>query len=97
MAASLRTASLGIGTAIDELRRITDGLAPADLGRVGLTGALRELAGRLDGRRVQVTIELAPDPLPPLPAAVEVAAYRISGEALNNVLRHSGPRGPGWR
>ncbi|MGF1427156.1 sensor histidine kinase [Kitasatospora sp. LaBMicrA B282] len=86
----LRTASRGIGTAIDELRRITDGLAPAELGRVGLTSALRELAGRLDGARLQVTVELEPDPLPPLPAAVEVALYRISGEALNNVLRHSG-------
>ncbi|MFF7636132.1 sensor histidine kinase [Kitasatospora sp. NPDC008050] len=87
---ALRTASLGIGTAIDELRRITDGLAPAELGRVGLTGALRELAARLDGRRLQVQVELDPDPLPPLPAAVEVAVYRISGEALNNALRHSG-------
>jgi signal transduction histidine kinase len=88
-ATSLRTVSQGIGGAIDELRRITDGLAPADLGR-GLTAALRELAGRMDGRRLHVTVNLAPDPLPALPAAVEVALYRISGEALNNVLRHSG-------
>jgi signal transduction histidine kinase len=35
----------------------------------------------------------APDPLPTLPAAVEVAAYRITTEALTNVARHSAARG----
>ena len=29
------------------------------------------------------------DPLPPLPTAVEQAAYRIATEALTNVIRHS--------
>jgi signal transduction histidine kinase len=31
----------------------------------------------------------APEQLPPLPAAVEVAAYRIALEALTNVVRHA--------
>jgi signal transduction histidine kinase len=31
----------------------------------------------------------APEALPPLPAAVEVAAYRIALEAFTNVVRHA--------
>ncbi|MFG2824027.1 sensor histidine kinase [Kitasatospora sp. NPDC048365] len=87
---ALAAASDGIGQLIVELRRITDGLAPAALDGEGLTGALRRLADSLAGRNLAVALDLRPDPLPPLPAAVEVAVYRISGEALNNVVRHSG-------
>ncbi|HEU5110551.1 MAG TPA: sensor histidine kinase, partial [Micromonosporaceae bacterium] len=39
---------------------------------------------------VQIVVE-AQEP-PPLPAAVEVAAYRIATEAMTNVVRHSGGR-----
>ncbi|WP_369382221.1 ATP-binding protein [Streptomyces sp. cg36] len=85
----LETASEGIGEAIAELRRIAAGLAPAALDRNGLGGALRQLADRF-GQRLAVDVRFAPDPLPGLPAAVEVAVYLIGGEALNNVVRHSG-------
>lgn len=89
-AEALLSTSERIRDIVDELRRITNGLAPGDLGRMGLAGALRELAARMEGQRLRITVDLEPDPLPPLPAAVEVAVYRISGEALNNILRHSG-------
>ncbi|MEV7544819.1 histidine kinase [Streptomyces sp. NPDC089915] len=86
--ASLATVSEGIGRAIDELRRITGGLAPAALDGADLPRALRQLAEHL-GRTLRITVSLAPDPFPGLPAAVEVALYRIAAEALNNVVRHA--------
>lgn len=89
-ARSLLAVSAGIGQAIVELRRITEGLAPAALAGEGLAGALRRLVAGLDGDGVRLALVLDPDPPPALPAAVEVAVLRISGEALNNVLRHSG-------
>jgi two-component system, NarL family, sensor kinase len=56
---------------------------------LGLVSALREQAlqyHQLNG--VQVVIE-APPQFPVLPAAVEVAAYRIVLEALTNMARHA--------
>ncbi|MFK0255113.1 sensor histidine kinase [Streptomyces sp. NPDC090445] len=81
--------SHGVAAAIDELRRIVDGLTPDCLDRCGLGAALKELSCNLAGPRLAVAVTLDPDPLPPFPAAVEVALYRIAAEALHNVVRHA--------
>jgi two-component system NarL family sensor kinase len=76
--------------AIADIRRLVYDLRPPDLDELGLTGALRQRAEqswrRLDAS-FMVTID-AMDPLPLLPAAIEVAAYRIATEAVTNTLRH---------
>ncbi|CAN5858368.1 hypothetical protein BH23ACT12_BH23ACT12_15160 [soil metagenome] len=78
--------------AIVDVRRLVDNLRPPALDELGLVGALRQSAEqtvrRADGEVVEVAIEV-PEPLPPLPAAIEVAAFRIATEAVNNVVRHS--------
>lgn len=73
--------------AVGEVRRIIDGLRPASVDELGLAEALRQLA-TTGGPGPQVTVE-APAALPELPAAVEVAAYRIASEAVANAQRHA--------
>ncbi len=73
---------------VAEVRRIVDDLRPAALGDLGLVGAVRAHAARLADGGLDVTVD-APDALDDLPAAAEVAAFRIVGEAMTNVARHA--------
>ena len=66
-------------------------MRPPALDELGLVPALRQQALGLrnrNGEAVEVEVT-APADLGDLPAAVEVAAYRIAVEALTNVARHS--------
>lgn len=75
-------------TAIADIRRVVYDLRPPALDDLGLVLALREQAASYRQAGLRITID-APDCLPPLPAAVEAAAYRIVQEALTNVVRHA--------
>src|SRR3712207_9509194 len=77
--------------AVTDIRRLVYGLRPPALDDLGLLGALRESAAQYAAKGLSVSVE-APESLPPLSAAVEVAAYRIAQEALTNVARHAGAR-----
>ncbi len=72
-------------TALGTLRRMAHDLRPPALDELGLAGALQQLGETL-GLRLRFTGS-QPERLP---AAVEVAAYRIGAEALHNVVRHAG-------
>jgi signal transduction histidine kinase len=75
--------------AIADIRRLVYDLRPPALDELGLIGAIQEYTqqiGSRDGIQIQL---VSPRTLPALPAAVEVAAYRITLEALANFVRHS--------
>lgn len=83
----------GIEDAVSEIRRLVYGLRPPALDQLGLAGALQEQAERY-GSAGGLTVGVeAVGQLDALPAAVEVAAYRITVEALTNAARHSGADG----
>jgi len=77
--------------AIADLRGIVNGLRPSSLDDLGLAGAIAAHIQRLtEGTDVHISFEA--DLPPDIPAAVEVAMFRIAIEAINNVVRHSGAR-----
>lgn len=72
---------------VADVRRLVHDLRPPALDDLGLVGALRQQAERMSADGLEVTVEAGE--LGHLSAAVEVAAYRIAGEALTNVARHA--------
>ena len=86
----LEAVSTQVQDVVADVRRLVHDLRPPALDDRGLVGALRQQADTL---ALPVTVD-APDELAGrLPAAVEVAAYRIAGEALTNVARHAAASG----
>lgn len=79
---------------IEDIRRLVYGLRPPALDELGLVGAVRECIQRFDtgvDGTPDITLD-APDRMPSLPAAVEVAAYWIANEAVTNAVRHARAR-----
>ncbi len=75
-----------------DVRRLVEGLRPPALDELGLAGACAQAVERLTaGAGLTVGIRVRDD-LPALPAAVEVAAYRIVVEAVTNTVRHAQAR-----
>ena len=75
-----------------DVRRLVEGLRPPALDELGLAGACTQAVERLTaGAALAVSVHTSGD-LPALPAAVEVAAYRIVVEAVTNTVRHASAR-----
>jgi signal transduction histidine kinase len=83
------------------VRRAVDDLRPPALDELGLVAALREHVaayrlpvpaggGGAGGAGADDGVTVVAGELPPLRAAVEVAAYRIATEAVSNAVRHAG-------
>lgn len=87
-----------IRSTVDEIRTMVHDLRPPTLDELGLINAIQERIEELtkparlladQGTAALHVKLLAPQPLPELPAAVEVAAYRIVTESLVNVIKHA--------
>ncbi len=77
-----------VSEVLADVRRLVHDLRPPALDDLGLVAALRLQAARLASGALRIDVLAAG--LPDLPAAVEVAVYRIVSEALANVARHAG-------
>jgi two-component system NarL family sensor kinase len=82
----IRQARTEVRDALDDVRRLVHDLRPPALDDLGLRAALEQQAQRVSPE-VAVTVDVSG--VGGLPAAVEVAAYRIVAESLNNVVKHA--------
>ena len=73
---------------VSDVRHSVHALRPPALDELGLVEALREGAIQYGTAGLRVSVE-KPEQLSHLPAAVEVACYRIAQEAMANVVRHA--------
>ena len=82
----------GTQAVIGEIRRVVDDLRPPALDQLGLVSALEAKVTSFNthhlSSQLSVHVEAKGD-FAHLPAATEVAAYRIATEALANVARHA--------
>jgi signal transduction histidine kinase len=85
-----------------QIRELVYNLRPPALDQLGLAGAIQDYAEQINrGHKSQASARdeaslsisvTTPERLPALPAAVEVAAYRIVQEALANIIHHAKAR-----
>jgi signal transduction histidine kinase len=85
----LAEATEQVASVVQDVRRIVHDLRPPALDELGLVGAVDRLADRLAGADGGLRVRVYGDRELAVPAAVEVAAYRIVSEALANVVRHA--------
>ncbi|MGH3384418.1 MAG: sensor histidine kinase [Nocardioidaceae bacterium] len=77
--------------AIADLRTVVHSLRPPAIDDLGLVGAITAHVRRLgDGSRIDIEVET--HDVPALPAALEVALFRIAVEGVTNVVRHADAR-----
>ena len=83
----LERAADEVDSLVVEVKRIVRDLRPTALDQLGLVDAVAEFA-RTFGGDLEINLSMPSGPVE-LPAAVEVATYRIVTEAVTNVVRHA--------
>ena len=75
---------------LENVGRLAFALRPAALDEFGLVPALKDLSGRLEeqgGPKIELDVDLPAGKR--LPAKLETAVFRITQEALTNVVKHA--------
>lgn len=81
-----------VDTIYARARAIVRKLRPEIIDALGLAGAAEETVRSFASLDRQCKFEFVSAPLPQLPEAVSIAAFRMLQEALSNVVKHAGAR-----
>jgi PAS domain S-box-containing protein len=87
--ASLDRLTEELDTLVTDLHNLSHRLHSSRLQHLGVKFALNELCGRMSHAGLHVDLALS-EALEPVPEVAAICLLRISQEALNNVLKHSG-------
>lgn len=82
----LKDVEEGLTIALADIRRLVYDLRPPALDELGLVQAVKQSAPKVPNLEIRYEVT---EELPILPAAVDVAAFRIIEEALSNSIQHS--------
>lgn len=88
-AATVGGAASTIRASIQGLRSLLVEIHPPNLRRSGLEAALRDLAGGLGGRGVEIRLDLPDAGLGDLSEEAEGVVYRVAQECLRNAVAHA--------
>jgi two-component system NarL family sensor kinase len=96
----LEKLKIDVEQALVEVRSVVEALRPPAIDELGLVCAIRQYGARFGGTGAYhqaaagpIAMDVrAPASMPQIPAAIEVAVYRIATEAITNVLRHADAR-----
>lgn len=88
-AASLKSVNSLLERATEELHGVIFDLRPPDLDDLGVVAAIQAYASSQQRSSLNLHLELGEEP-PGLTSEVRLGLYRITQEALHNVMRHAG-------
>jgi signal transduction histidine kinase len=92
LAERIRTVHGNVGTTIQEVREMSQLLRPSMLDHLGLVPSIRTLGeGFMSRTGIALDLQLSDD-MPRLASPVEVLLYRVTQEALTNIVKHSRAR-----
>jgi len=84
----VRSAATELRQSVRGLRSLLVEIYPPGLRRAGLGHALSDLTAQLSSRGIAVTLDV--DDAPELPEAVQTAMFRVTQEAVRNIVTHAG-------
>jgi len=85
-----RAANHLLSEAIDQTRTLSHELVPLVLEEFGLAAALQDICDKLSSPRLRLRglVQLDAE-VPPLPAALQLALYRMAQELAQNIVKHA--------
>ena len=89
MTEAVKTSRGYIRTAIEEIRKLSQGMSASDIDDIGLAGAIEDLKDRINFLKICKVRFVHSGNLDSIPPDLSLTIFRIIQEQLNNIVKHS--------